>query len=159
MFYRLALTSGLTLASLIAISQATLAESVEINFSGTVLPQASFSTPTLGKIETTISGGYSKSQKNFGLVIPTKISVQTSTPTSLSVSSPQFISGSNPDPRGTKYTTALRIGSTTLNNIDNQSASLPVGQTNLIINTSIERPEAFMPGTYTYSTVLTLTAQ
>jgi hypothetical protein len=157
MLYRLALTLGLILASTLAIEQAVLAQSVEVPFNGTVPVQASFSTPTSGSAEPTVSTS-SGSPTQFESQTPATLSVQTSTPATITVSPPRFVSGPTPDPTGTTYVGFLKFGSTSVSsNVNGGSAALPQGNHDLEIGMLVERPQAFTPGTYTYVVNLTLT--
>jgi hypothetical protein len=158
MLYRLALTFGLILASTLAIEQAVLAQSVDVPFNGTVPVQASFSTPTSGSAEPTISTSSGGIPTQFESQTPATLNVQTSTPTTITVSPPRLISGPTPDPTGTTYVGFLKFGSTSVSsNVGGGSAALPEGNNNLEVGMLVERPQTFTPGTYTYVVTLTLT--
>ncbi|MEJ1933133.1 hypothetical protein WDZ92_23265 [Nostoc sp. NIES-2111] len=157
MLYRLALTSSLIIASTLAIEQAVVAQSVDVPFNGTVPLQATFSTPISGSAESTISIT-SGSPTKFESQTPAILSVQTSTPATITVSPPRLVSGSSPDPSGTKYVGFLKFGSTSVSSdVGGGSTVLPQGNNSLEIGMLVERPEAFAPGTYTYIVTLTVT--
>lgn len=158
MLHHLALTSGLILASAIAFNQAALAQSVDVPFSGTVSGQATFSFPTSGTTEPTISGGSGANPNKFESLTPANIAVQLSTPASITVSPPRLVSGPTSDPTGTKHVGFLKFGSTNVSSdVGGGSTSLPTGNTNLEVGLLVERPGAFTPGTYTYAVTLTIT--
>ena len=157
MLYRLALTSSLIIASILAIEQAVVAQSVDVPFDGTVPLQATFSTPTSGSAESsfsTTSGTLTK----FESQAASKLTVQTSKPATITVSPPRFVSGPTLDPPGTKYVGFLKFGSTTVSSdVGGGSTVLPAGNNNVEIGMLIERSQAFTPGTYTYAVTLTVT--
>lgn len=162
MFYRLALTSSLVLASALsvqafALDQAVLAQSADVPFSGTVPIEASFSSPVPGTAEPTISSGSGGIPTKFEPQSPAIINVQTSTPATISVSPPRFVSGPSADPSGTTHIGFLKFGSTSLrSDVGGGSATLSAGNTNLEVGFLVERPVAFPPGIYTYVVTLTI---
>ncbi|MBG1265284.1 hypothetical protein [Nostoc sp. WHI] len=162
MFYRLALTSSLLLASLssvqaFALDQAALAQSVDVPFSGTVPVEATFSSPAPSTAEPTISRGSGGIPTKFESQTPASMGVQSNTSATISVSPPRFVSGPSADPSGTTYIGFLKFGSTNLrSDVNGGSATLPAGNTNLEVDLLVERPVAFTPGIYTYVVTLTI---
>ena len=158
MFYRLALTSGLMLASAFALDRAALAQSVDIPFNGTVPVQASFSTPVTGTAEPSFSGSSVETLTQLESQTPATIGVQSSTPATITVSPPRFISGPTSDPAGTTYIGFLKFGSTTVrSDVGGGSAALPAGNSDLEVSMLVGRPDSFTPGTYIYAITLTIT--
>ncbi|AFZ22723.1 hypothetical protein Cylst_0366 [Cylindrospermum stagnale PCC 7417] len=158
MFYRLALTTSLMLASAFALDRAALAQSVDIPFNGVVPIQATFSTPVIGTAEPSISGSSDETPTQLESQTPATIGVASSTPTTITVSPPRFVSGPTSDPPGTTYIGFLTFGSTSVrSDVGGGSAALPTGSTNLQVNMLVERPDSFTPGTYTYAVTLTIT--
>jgi hypothetical protein len=158
MFFRLALTSSLVLASVfIALDQAALAQSADVPFSGTVPVEATFNSSGFGTAETTISSGTGGILTKFESQTPATIGVQTSTSATISISPPRFVSGPSADPSGTTHIGFLKFGSTNLrSDVGGGSATLSAGNTNLEVDLLVERPIAFTPGIYTYVVTLTI---
>lgn len=150
MFNRVASTFCFTIAfTALCSNQITLAQSVNVYFSGTIEPHASFSSYTPGKIESMISDKDAKSTNKFESITPAKINVQTSTPTTITVSSPQ-LSGTNivnTEPRLT-----LKIDS----RIGGNNLTLPAGKNTVEIDMSLKQNPVLAPGTYTYDVTLTM---
>jgi hypothetical protein len=91
-------------------------------------------------------------------LLPPVAHKQSSTPANITISPPSFVSGPTPDPPGTMRVGLLRFGSTNVrSDVGSGTASLPAGETQLEINLSVERPVAFMAGTYTYAVTLSVT--
>ncbi|MBR8838201.1 MAG: hypothetical protein DSM106950_30410 [Stigonema ocellatum SAG 48.90 = DSM 106950] len=158
MFYRLALTSGLMLASAIAMEQSALAQSVDVPFTGNVPVQATFSTPTPGTAEAKVSVSSGMNGNTFQSQTPATSAVQSTTPATITVSPPKFISGPTPDPSGTNQIGFLKFGSTNLrSDVGGGTGSLPAGSTNLQVDMLVQRPGNFTPGNYTYAVTLTIT--
>ncbi|MGD1910456.1 MAG: hypothetical protein ACFB2X_06280 [Rivularia sp. (in: cyanobacteria)] len=157
MLKSIALTSGLIVASAIAMENAAFAQSVDVPFSGTVPIQATFTSPTPGEVQPVVSSG-SGSTKRFESQTPAKMTVQTTSDATITVSAPRLVSGPNQDPVGTKRTAFLKFGSTSVSsNTNGGSAKLPAGKTDVEVNLLVERPQAFQRGKYTYVVNLTLT--
>lgn len=151
MLNRLASASCLTIAIAIFPNNITLAESVDINFSGTVVPRASFGSYTPGKIESRISGKGGKSTNKFDNITPAKISVQTSNSTTIIVSSPELVSGST-DILDTSNPT-LRVGSS---QVSGDNITLPAGKNTVEVDIPLKPNQVFSPGTYNYAVTLTI---
>ncbi|WGV25419.1 hypothetical protein [Halotia branconii] len=158
MFYRLALTSSLMLASAIALDQAALAQSADVPFNGTVPIQTTFSNSSGGTAQSTGIVGVNGNANRYESITPATVSVQSTTPATITVSPPRLVSGETEDPSGTKHTAFVKFGSTNFrSDVGGGSAPLPAGNTNLEISMLIERPQAFTPGTYIYVVTLTIT--
>jgi hypothetical protein len=158
MFHRIALISGLVLATTMLVDKAALAQTADVPFSGTVPYQATFSSVTPGTAEPTISSGSRTVGNVFESVSAATIAVQSSKPTTIAISPPRFVSGTSPDPVGTKHVAFLKFGSTTASSeVGGGIATLPVGNTDLQVNMLVQRPEDFPPGNYTYAVTLTIT--
>ncbi len=140
-----------TVFTAIFSNQITLAESVNVYFSGTVEPRASFSSYTPGKIESIISGKGAKSINKFESIIPAKINIQTSTPTTISVSSPQLSSSTNIV--DTEYTATLKVD---LQKVSGKNITLPAGKNTVEIDMPLKQNPVLAPGTYTYDVTLTM---
>jgi hypothetical protein len=157
MFYRLALISSLVLASAFALNQAAIAQSADVPFSGTVPAEATFNAPAPGTAEPTISSSSGGIPTKFESQTPATMGVQTSTPATISVSPPRFVSGPSADPSGTTHIGFLKFGSANLrSDVGGGSVILPAGSTNLEVGLLVERPVAFTPGIYTYVVTLTI---
>ncbi|MGB3758619.1 MAG: hypothetical protein WBA07_19930 [Rivularia sp. (in: cyanobacteria)] len=142
MLYRLAIASGLLLASF-------------TNFVPTALAEVKFSNVSPGVIET--SGGNLKVLES---VVPANINVNVplNTTAQITVLSPNLVSAPSEDPSGTKKIGFLEFGSNNLRSEDNNAtANLPTGDTNLEVGLRVERPVSFTPGTYNYSVNLSVT--
>lgn len=141
-----------TIFTAIFSNQTTLAQSVNVYFSGTVEARASFSSYTPGKIESIISGKDAKSTNGFTDITPAKINVQTSTPTTISVSSPK-LSNSNSDTANTEHTATLRVDS---DGVSGKNLTLPAGNNTVEIDLSLKQNQVFTPGTYNYDVTVTM---
>lgn len=142
MLYRLAIASGLLLTSL-------------TNFIPTALAEVKFSNVSPGTIET--SGGNFKVLES---VVPANINVNVPADTTaqITVLSPNLISAPSEDPGGTKRIVFLKFGSNNLSSDgNNNTATLPAGDTNLEAGLRVERPVSFTPGTYNYAVNLSVT--
>ncbi len=141
MLNRVVSASCLAIAFTGISNQITLAESVNVYFSGVVEPRASFSSYTNGKIESTISGKGAKSTNNFNSIAPAKISVQTSSPMTITVSSPKLTGH-----------TAIKIGSSQVNG---NNVTLPAGKNTVEVDLLLKN-QVYAPGTYTYDVTVTM---
>lgn len=158
MFYRLALTSGLMLASAISLDQAALAQSTDIPFAGTVPIQTTFNGSSPGIAEPTFTVGSDGNTNRYQSATPAIVSVQSSTSATITVSPPRFVSGPTTDPSGTTRIAVVKFGSTYFSsNVGGGSTTLPAGNTNLEVSMLVERPVAFTPGNYNYAVTLTIT--
>ncbi|PAX52559.1 hypothetical protein [Brunnivagina elsteri] len=153
MRYRLALTSALVLTCVAATTTATLAESttVEVQFSGTVPERTSISIPN--QPGESLSGSSFKAIKSSqpGNNI-TNLRFNSTRSSDIIVSPPQFVSGSHPEPQGTTRSSLLKLGRDT----KSTNATIPPGETDLQLQTLIKAPQNFPPGTYNYTTTLTI---
>lgn len=138
--------------SVIFSHKITLAESVDINFSGVVEPRAGFDSYTPGKIESSISGKDAKNSNGFSRITPAKINLQTMVPTEVNVSSPQLISSSS-DTRNVEGFAILRVDSSQVNG---NNAILPAGKNTLEVDMSLKENQVFAPGTYNYGVTVTI---
>lgn len=130
-------------------NQITLAQSVNVYFRGTIEPHASFSSYTPGKIKSIISGKDAKSINKFESITPAKINVQTSTPTTITVSSPQ-LSGTNIV--NTEPTATLKVDS----RISGNNVTLPAGKNTVEVDMSLKQNPVLAPGIYNYDVTLTM---
>lgn len=153
MLNRLASACCLIMAFTVFPNQITLAESVNINFSGTVAPRASFGSSTPGKIESRISGKGGKSTNKSESITPAKINVQTSTPATITVSSPELISSSNSDTVDTEHTATLKVGSS---RVSGNNITLPAGKNTVEVDISLKPNQVFTPGNYNYDVTVTI---
>jgi hypothetical protein len=158
MFYRLFLNSTLALASVFTVQHAVLAQSVDVPFIGTVPVQATFTEIISPPPDSVIIGGANGIPTKFEPQIPATVTVQTATNATITVSAPMLVSGASEDPPGTLKIGYVRFGSTTArSDIGGGSALLPAGTNNLEVSMFVERPTAFLAGTYTYTVTLTIT--
>jgi len=158
MCHRLATTSVLMLASAIAFSPAALAQNVDIKFSGNVPIEANFTNVVPGTADTAGVGTSVGSSHIIESVTSASVSVESNTPGTMTVSPPRLLSGPTPDPDGTRHVTFLSFG--TQNVIADEAdvtVNVPAGIIDLDIKMRVERPTAFVVGTYNYSVTLTLT--
>ncbi len=146
-----ALIFFLTTAFSAISNQITLAQSVNVYFSGTVEPHASFSNYTPGKIESSLSGKAGKITNGFTDITPARINVQTTTPTTISVSSPQLSRSTNIV--DTEHTATLKVGSS---KISGNNVTLPAGKNTLEVDMLLKQNQALAPGTYTYDVTVTI---
>jgi hypothetical protein len=153
MLNRVASASCLTIALAIFPNQMILAESININFSGTVAPRASFGSSTPGRVESTISSKSAQSRNQFKNITPATISVQTSAPATVTISSPTLVSASRSNIGDTKHSASLRIGSS---KVSGDNVTLLGGKNIIGVDMSLKETQAFIPGTYTYSVMLTI---
>ncbi len=154
MLYRAASTLFfITAFTAIFSNQITLAESVNINFTGVVQPRASFGSSTSGKIESIISGKDAKSTNQFESITPAKINLQSSNPTTITVSSPQLVSRSHSDTVNREHTATLKVGSS---KISGNNVTLPAGKNTLEVDMLLKQNHALVPGTYTYDVTVTI---
>lgn len=152
MLNRAASAFCLTMAFTTISNQVTLAQSVDIHFSGTVEPRGSFEISTPGKIESNIASKSGKITNGFTDITPAKINIQTSTPTAISVSSPKLISSSNSD-ANTEHTATLRVDSS---QVRSKNLTLPAGKNTVEIDMSLKQNQVFTPGTYNYAVTVTM---
>ena len=131
-------------------NQITLAQSVNVYFRGTIEPHASFQISTPGKIESSFSNKAGKSTNGFTDITPAKINVQTTTPTTISVSSPK-LSGTNIV--DTEHTATLRVDS---DGVSGKNLTLPAGNNTVEVDMSLKQNQGFTPGTYNYDVTLTM---
>jgi hypothetical protein len=142
MLYRLAIVSGLLLASFINIVPAALAE-------------VKFSNLQPGVIG--IQGG------DFTVletVVPAIVNVNVSPEIAaqITVLPPELVSAPSEDPSGTKRIGFLKFGENNLRSDgSNATASLPTGDTNLELELRVERPVRFTSGAYTYTVNIVVT--
>lgn len=154
MFNRIASAVCLTIGfTAIFSNQTTLAQSVNVYFRGTVEPRASFGVSTPGKIESIVYGKSGKITNGFTDITPAKINVQTSTPTTISVSSLQ--SNLNSNTANTGHTATLRVDSS---RVSGKNITLPAGKNTVEVDISfsLKQNQKFAPGTYTYDVTLTM---
>ncbi|MGB3758620.1 MAG: hypothetical protein WBA07_19935 [Rivularia sp. (in: cyanobacteria)] len=156
MLNRAASAFCLTMAFTAISNQITLAESVNINFSGVVEPRASFGSSTPGKIESIISGKDAKSTNKFDNITPAKINLQSSSPTTITVSSPELVSSSDSFSVNTGHTATLRVGSS---QISGNNVTLSAGENTVEIDMSLKKKQVFAPGTYIYDVTVTMVSQ
>jgi len=128
-------------------NQITLAESVNIRFTGVVEPRASFGVSTPGKMESNVSGKAGKGKNEFTNITPAKINVQTSNPLTITVSSPDIVNIVN------THSATLRVNSAPVlgNNV-----TLPAGQNTVEIDMLSKQNQVFAPGTYNYDVTVTM---
>lgn len=158
MLHRLALTSGLILASAIAFDRAALAENIDVPFSGYVPAEVTFSSSTSGTAEAIISPTSTAMPTKYQSLTSATIAVQSSTAATITVSPPRLVSGPTPDPVGTSHVAFLEFGATSArSDVGGGAAALPAGNTNVQVDMLVERPEAFPPGDYNYVVTLTVT--
>ena len=142
MVYRFAAASGLLFTAL-------------INFVPTALAEVKFSSINPGTVET--SGVNLRVMES---VVPGNVTVNVSpgTTAQIKVLSPSLVSAPSEDPNGTKKIGFLKFGSNNLRSDgNNNTATLPAGDTNLELGLRVERPISFTPGTYNYSVNLSVT--
>jgi hypothetical protein len=149
MFIRAASAFCLTIAFTGISNQITLAESVNVYFSGTVEPRASFNSYTPGKIESSLSGKGAKSTNSFNSIAPAKINLQASSPTTISVSSAKL---STNDAIDTGHIPTLRVGSS---QISGNNVTLPAGKNTVEVDLLLKN-QVYTPGTYTYDVTVTM---
>ncbi len=156
MLYRLALASALVLTCVAATTTDAIAESasVEIQFSGTVPERTSISIPTNPTGEGLSSSSLKAISSKPGHNI-TNLRFNSTRSNNIIVSPPQFVSGSHPEPKGTNHSSSLKFATDT-SNIDSTNTTIPAGETNLQLQTLIKAPQNFPPGTYNYTTTLTI---
>lgn len=166
MFHRFARFSSLVLVSalsaalplVLASDHAVLAQNADIQFNGAVPFQVTFDGTSPGSAEPTFTVGSNTTTNRYESVTPAIVNVQSSTSATITVSPPRFISGSTPDPAGTKHTAFVRFGYTNFrSDVGGGSATLPPGNTSLEISMLVERPETYTPGSYVYAVTLTVT--
>ena len=151
MLNRAASAFCLTMAFTAISNQITLAESVNVYFSGVVEPRASFGISTPGKIESSFSNKAGKSTNGFTDITPAKINVQTTTPTTISVSSPQLSSFSNIV--DTEHTATLKVDSS---QVSGKNITLPAGKNTVEVDMLLKQNPVVAPGTYIYDVTLTM---
>jgi hypothetical protein len=153
MLYRLLSISSVILASSITLQQAVFAQTVDITFTGTILPQSAIGTPSIVPTNFSVSA---KSNNQYNSTTSYKINIQTSKSSQINISPPQLVSGPTPESVGTKSTVSLKLGSNVISSdVGYANAILPAGETNLQVDISVKRPKTFTPGTYNYVVMLT----
>jgi hypothetical protein len=158
MFYRLVLSFGLLLASITALEQTTLAQNVDVPFSGIVSGEIGLTSVKAGTTETKVSSSFSGIAQQFDSLTSAIVNVNSTVPATVTISPPQFVSGASPDPDGTTRVAYLKFDSTNIrSDVGGGSGLLPPGNTSLELDMLVKRPVAFTPGTYTYSVNLTIT--
>ncbi len=146
-FIYVGLTSSLVIVGTINFASTAIAETGTVTFSGTVLPQASFSDPTFDEVEPVSTLGSSNTSNELQSANITKISLETHKPVNVSISS-SLESQDN---------ITFNFGSESVI-ADGESVSLPAGKTDLEMNMSLDKPEAWEQGNNsTYSVTITLT--
>ena len=152
MFNRVASAFCLTLGFTVIFSyHFTLAECINIQFTGVAEPRASFGVSTPGKIESSFSGKAGKSINGFTNITPAKINVQTSNPMTITVSSPELVSNST-DIVDTNSAT-LRVNS---GQVNGKNVTLPAGKTAVEVDIPLKQNQVLAPGTYNYDVTLTM---
>jgi hypothetical protein len=141
MLYRLALTSGLMLASF-------------ASFAPTAIGQVVFNNVQSGIIEP--EGGNLKVLKSTspGTL---NVNVPAGTSATIAILEPVLQTGSSSDPNGTTRVGYLDFNSSNLSSNGTNSAPLPIGDTNLKVGMRVERPTTFTPGSYNYRLTLSVT--
>ncbi|MEL6165968.1 MAG: hypothetical protein AAFR37_20215 [Cyanobacteria bacterium J06628_3] len=124
--------------------QISLAESINIQFTGVIEPRASFSGYTPGKIESSLSSKTGKSTNVFTNTTPAKINVQNSNPVAITVSYPKLDSS---------YNATLKVNS---GKVNGSNMTLPVGENTVEVDMSLKQNQVFAPGTYSYDVTLTM---
>ena len=142
MLYRLAIASGLFLASL-------------TNIVPTALAEIKFSNITSGTIEPSAGNDKVLESVNPGNI---NVNVPRDTTAQITVLSPSLVSAPSEDPSGTQKIGFLEFGENKLSSDgNNHTATLPSGDTNLEVGLRVERPVSFTPGTYNYAVNLSVT--
>ncbi|MEL6165969.1 MAG: hypothetical protein AAFR37_20220 [Cyanobacteria bacterium J06628_3] len=142
MLYRFAIASGLLLTSF-------------TNFIPTAFAEVKFSNVQPGTIEPSGRDYKILESVNPGTI---EVSVPPDTTAQISVLSPSFENGASPDPSGTQKIGFLEFGGNQLRSDgNNNTATLPTGDTNLEVGLRVERPVSFTPGTYNYLVNLSVT--
>lgn len=159
MFQRLLITFGVICTSSFSFVPASLADSINVPFSGVVLDHASINFPE--KLQPINSNYSNKSYNNLSVQIPLQFQVESSRGTSITVSSPQFKSVSLSNQLESKYTQSSNIIGSSLNNsnVGKKSISLSAGSNDLEMDILLKKPEAVTPRSYTHEIILTVTPQ
>ncbi|WP_254921320.1 hypothetical protein [Nodularia sp. NIES-3585] len=140
------------------VQHTTLAQSVDVPFSGNVPVQATFTEIISPPLEPVIVDGADGLPTQFEPQSPATVTVETSTNATITVSAPVLVSGASEDPPGTIKIGYVRFSSTTASSdVGGGNASLPAGTNDLEVSMLVERPTAFLAGDYTYTVTLTIT--
>jgi hypothetical protein len=153
MLYRLLSIASFIMASSITLQQAVFAQTSDIIFTGTILPQTAIDILSIVPTNYSVSA---KTNNQYNSTICYKINIQTSQSSQLNISQPQLVSGPTPEPSGTKNTVSLKLGSNVISSdVGYANAILPAGETKLEVDILVKRPKTFRPGTYNYVVMLT----
>ncbi|MGB7444152.1 MAG: hypothetical protein WA919_24055 [Coleofasciculaceae cyanobacterium] len=146
----------LSLGATFSLATAVRAEQVELNLSGTVAPQCSFSNSSDGTLAFDFEANPSLLASQLEGGSPAEVTVTCNAPASLEISAPTQTSG--PQVIGGSYSAiaSSNIGSTQSNN----NLFLPEGATPLEVSVDLEidgNGNLLKPGNYTYEVTLTVT--
>ncbi len=159
------LTAGLIILGTVAIAPKTMAQTVDVPFTGAINYTCSFGTPTPGTLvgsssqSTTstmmASGGFGGSSNYIGGVVG-KVSVNCNSSARLSVSAPVQTGGPTSTPISGSVA-AVRANSTTITTSGNSPLLLSTGFNSLDVDAAIDNKGVpLLPGVYSYKVTLTV---
>ncbi|MBW4510858.1 MAG: hypothetical protein KME64_30735 [Scytonematopsis contorta HA4267-MV1] len=164
MFNRLLLIFGSVLASGVISAQSALAQSAEIEFSGVVPEQTSIIIPNVNNTSTITSANSAKKVKTSWMIDSRSLTFNSSRPVSVMISTPQLVSGGDrhmvSDSKRTVNKTLLNSSSGDASIvIGSQAVTLDAGISNFQLETSVQSPQNFLPGSYNYAVTVTVVPQ
>jgi hypothetical protein len=159
MFNRLLIISGSVLLGTTLLAPSAFAQSVEIQMVGVVLEQATVSIPNGDAAEMKVSRDFTKKDKVFQAVDSRNLSFNSNRPVTVIISPPKLLLGSTLDSKATVRRAELKRGTDNTAIVNETTASLGVGLTNLQLETTVQRPQDFAPGNYNYAVTLTVVPQ
>lgn len=157
MLQRFAITSGLILTNILIVTPATWAESTEIqiHFSGVVPERTSVQITPTNNSELLSSLKTIKSSQGQRF---TTLHFNSTQPSNIMVSPPEFVSGSHPEPQGTIRRSTLKFD--TDNDFPQEGlqnfTTIPAGKVDLQLQTLVKTPQDLPPGIYNYKATLTI---
>ncbi|AFZ00908.1 hypothetical protein [Calothrix sp. PCC 6303] len=155
MLQRFAITSGLILTNILIVTPATWAESteVQIHFSGVVPERTSVRISPTPNSELLSSLKIIKSPQGQR---STTLHFDSTQPSNIIVSPPEFVSGSHPEPRGTVHTSLLKFEQDSSDTSGKNFTTIPAGKVDLQLQTLVKAPQDLPPGIYNYRATLTI---
>jgi hypothetical protein len=144
-----------TLLGLPRFLEAAESTEVEIHFSGVVPERTSVQISPTPASELLSSVKIIKSSPGQR---STTLHFNSTQPTNIVVSPPEFVSGSHPEPRGTIHTSFLKFD--TERDFPQEGSrnftTIPAGKVDLQLQTLVKTPQDSPPGIYNYKATLTI---
>jgi hypothetical protein len=163
-FQKSTISAILFVVTMVDFNAAAQAENANVNFEGILRPRASLSKPNKGALKgkkskkpTTAINDKNSDEDTIATEIPATVTIETNSAATIYVSPPELVSGTTVDPPGTTYIGSITFGSTTIrSDVGGGQGTIPIGNTTLQVNMEVQRPVAYLAGTYNYVVRLTV---